>query len=426
MRPLAEWLGRNASIALQEEAFPFGLLDEVPHSAAWLTESMRFARAQTPQDEDRLWRQRSEWRDRHAPSRALLGAATPQWTLRRVGDRIELTWDTAPALAIRPDIGWMGRPQGQVLLHGSSTSAVLGQFADHLLQHQVVATADAIPATWSTSAWRWLVSPAVRGVADAVPALADQISASVQQANPLQSGWWWAHSLETWLLRNLPSDAPGTTKALVERLLALTHTPCSVDLAPRLQAHRSVVRVGTDAPFRDGYERARRVRADLYPAAGPIPSVEKLLTQNGVDVSKVPLGTRLDAVVWTKTARPTTASIVLPKTPPPGRSRPAMAAATALGHLLMDHEPGADWAQPSGDGTDWCSGSRARGFGIMFLMPEKEVRKAIGRRAITSALVQELCKTYDLGVRAVTWHLHNLGLIGHEQRIELAAGAWVG
>jgi hypothetical protein len=225
MRSLAEWLGRYASISLQEEAFPFGLLDEVPHAAAWLTESMRFARAQTPQDEDRLWRQRSEWRDRHAPSRALLGAATPQWTLRRVGDRIELTWDTAPALAIRPDIGWMGRPQGQVLLDGPSTSAVLGQFADHLLQHQVVATADAIPGTVSTSAWRWLVSPAVRGVADAVPALADQISASVQQANPQQSGWWWAHSLETWLLRNLPTDAPGTHQNAVERLLALTTRP---------------------------------------------------------------------------------------------------------------------------------------------------------------------------------------------------------
>jgi hypothetical protein len=62
----------------------------------------------------------------------------------------------------------------------------------------------------------------------------------------------------------------------------------------------------------------------------------------------------------------------------------------------------------------------------MFLMPEREVRRAVGRRRITSALVQELCGSYDLGVRAVTWHLHNLGLIGHEERIELAAGTRVG
>jgi hypothetical protein len=151
--PLAAWFDRNAAIALQEEAVPFPLLDETPHAAAWLAESMRFARAPTPQDEDRRWRQCSGWRDRHAPSRAMLGAATPQWTLRRLGDRVELTWDTGPAIAIRPDIRWMAETQGQVYLDGPRTSAVIARFAAHMAERSPVGIPSPVSTQVLTRPW---------------------------------------------------------------------------------------------------------------------------------------------------------------------------------------------------------------------------------------------------------------------------------
>lgn len=421
--PLATWLRKNAAVALQEEAFPFGLLDEAADASAWLADSRDFARKQTPQDEDRLWHQRSLWQDRHVPSRALIDAATPQWTLRRLGDRVELTWDTAPARAIRPDIGWVAPPQGCVYLDGPRCAAVLSAFADQMVTDP--ADGPALPLS-SKPAWHWLVSPAVRGVVDADAALAQQIVRSVELANQRQVGWWWQHSLPTWLLRNLPADTPGASKLAVERLLALTSTKSQTSLVPKLQALRVRVDDTTTTPFRVGYERAQQVRAELYPTSGPIPSVAKLLAHYGADVRSVTLGARLDSVVWTDANAADRATVALPRSPLPKRPRPAMAAATALGHLLMDSEPGMDWAQTAGDGTDWYTGSRARGFAIMFLMPEHEVRKVIGRRRVTPAVVQQLCQTYDLGVTAVTWHLHNLGIIGREQRVELAAGAWLG
>jgi len=415
--PLLDWLARQARRLVNESAFPVPVArEEVRDAAAWLDISSEPPLAEDERDEDLWFARRSDWEHRHVLGHAFDDSAFPMVVMRRVGDDIEVSWDNEAWPSSRPDRRFT-EARGTAYVEASVAARVLTD-----------ALADAAAALSSRSVgprldpllrrvrelgrarpeWRWLVSDDTgRQVRKQFPALAARLDDEMVSA---PSGVWAPHSVETRLLAGLQGSRAEDLRALV----GLSRSAERGGWADRLRELRRAKAPEPIRPWRSGQEAAIELRDRLGWGDGPMPDLARWMRDLGVSAKEVPLGPQVDlAVVAPPERRPTVA--VNPSGPHPRRSE--MALGTALGHLLMDHDPVA----VDGRWEHWPTAARARAFSAMLAMPEEGVRATLRRSGgATERGVRAVMDRYGTGSLATTWHLYNLGMVDADQRVQLA------
>lgn len=408
---LLEALERDLEPFLNEEPFPDVLArEEIGDATEWLEASDQ-GPIFTPTDtEYEAWfERRSEWFHRHALRFAFPGAAAPQVLLRRVFDRIEISWDNESWPAPRRDLRFV-EPRGTTAVPAVEVANTLGRAREEL-RRELAGRGVGLgpPPKRSAHPWRWLVPHDLRQALQQSTETRDRLDAHAERA---MVGSYCPHSLDTWVLRSVVADPPRALSLLGEL------SPATGKLDANLTALRAPRPPHRREPWREGYEAAEKLRADLgWDAA--MPDLGGELRRLGVEVRHdVELGS--GAIALLVAGANDGAAVALPRSP--FHATPPMAVASALGHLLLDAPRGVDSAHLDSPRAFWPCMARARAFGAMLLMPEQAVRDAVAARGVVDGmLVRGLTAQFGLGSAAVTWHLKNLGYLSEEARVYLVA-----
>jgi Zn-dependent peptidase ImmA (M78 family) len=409
---LLRWLERSGPALLNEEPFPALLAsDELRDAVDWLLASEDGpVTSPTAEEYERWFERRSAWRDRHSLRAALPGVAMPQVLIRRVENRVELSWDNERWPAARKDLRFV-ESRGSVTVEGSEVASVLARAA-HALREQLPDAAQAIAS--SAPLWGWLVPHEVREEITSSPRshpLRDRLDEHCASA---ARDSFCPHSLETWLLRDFVGDPRAAS-----RVSDTLRTPRG-KIGHALSAARTPSTPSAVEPWADGYEVALRFRDQMgWDEVSPPPSLATFATQSGVPVTRgVYVGGVADgALLCTSDDE---AALLLPGQP--WRASEQMAVAQGLGHLLLDAERGADSIHLDSPRSWWPALARARAFAAMLLMPDAGVREMVTAHGrVDAELVAHLCARYGVSATSATWHLRNLRIISDEARVELAA-----
>ena len=409
---ILEWLAATGIRLVNEETQPLVVPRSRERDACdWLSDTEQPPATFTAEQETGWFEIRSEWRRHHALRSAAVDLALPNVVFRRLGESVEVSWDNETWSASRPGLRFVERRGteritavrvAEVVFEalGDCARALANKFPETSLLRiaEVAATQSA-----ADSDWRWLIHDVTAKVIDRE--MGDLRALLTERARECRKGLYVPHCSETLVLRSARLKSAEEVSLLLRAALAPTQAP--IDPIIEQMAHRGpppLVR-----PYLTGYDAALEVRETLGWGDAPAPNLDQWMTERGIGVSRATIAASVDLV----TARIDDHARVAINPSPSSHLRRETAAATALGHLLMDSE------SISVDGLfeHWPTSARARAFGIMLLLPKEGMRRALaGRDRIEAEDVREVMDSFGTGPYATTHHLKNLSFIDSDER----------
>ncbi|MBI4700716.1 MAG: hypothetical protein HY744_06060 [Deltaproteobacteria bacterium] len=410
---ILHWLTEVAVRLINEEPFPAETSKQhVADGCDWFNAAEIPLLSLSEGEEDAWFLRRSDWRQHHALRRAALDAALPNVVIRRLGDCLEVSWDNLTWAAPRPHLSFVEQRGVELVDAAQAASDLRAALSDattaladrYPLPELADLAAAASGAPAAIDDWRWLVHQETARVID--EELVDLRDDLRRLAQASRRGAYVPHTAETLVLRQARVVSADEISALVDLARCAAPEPMADAICGLVRPSRA----SSVEPWRDGYEQARQVRDALEWGDEPIDDLGAWLTANRVSVVRRGLCSSIDLVA-TRTddlrgsmALNSAASSAL---------RREIAQAAAFGHLLFDFTSTA----VDGPWEHWPSAARARAFAAMLLLPDEGVRSVLPRgRAIDASDLRRVMGRFGTGPYATTYHLHNRGFIGSDER----------
>lgn len=359
------------------------------------------------ENEDDWFLKRSEWRNHHSLRRAAHDVALPNVYFRRLGDRVEVSWDNETWAAPRPDLRFVER-RGTEFISASTFAEVLrdvlSDMAVVLRERDSVLSTNLTEPPIDPSDWRWLVhASTAAAIRRDLPDLAAQLD---QHALQSRNGIYVPHSKETLVLRQAQLVDRADIDALLE---VVRRTPDrAVSSTIRRLTHRSTP--SSVQPWKEGYERALEVREVLNWGNKPMPEPKAWLMEQHVEVDERRLPS---AITLLSVVTPDERATIATNPRASARRHREVAYGTALAHLLLDVDPIA----VDGQWEHWPSAARARAFAVMLQVPSTGVRSLLpGGQVKDVEDVRRIMDHFNSGPAATTHHLRNLRFIPTDER----------
>jgi Zn-dependent peptidase ImmA (M78 family) len=443
--PVLEWLAENWDPLLHEERLPsasarFDTAADLAGSAPALS----FVEISTSRalllDEHRYG-----WEQRHSLRTARDGGILPGVRFRRRGDRIEVSWDSAP-LAGAADVEftapWGARLQ-DVLAVAAAWHEVLGAAADWLARQRphssrlarLGRTLEALPrGDHSEERTAWLAGLGVdrRGVVERWREVVDRVKGSGDaeafsaafEVRP-QAGLALVGSCQAALLfgSTSPTIDDSDVMKLAGLLLDRYRRAWSDDLRSLVRDEPPVIGV---ASWEQGYELAETTLDDVGGELSDTGNVKTFLHQRGVEVVEVTLSDHsIRAVSLVSPTHPSTIALNTSSRYHSSARARRFTFAHELCHLLFDRADGARLAVASGPWAPKAVEQRANAFAAMLLMPPDRLAKAItevnGLDSPEAATA--VADRLDVSVSALLEHAANLDVIDEATRDDLRAAS---
>jgi Zn-dependent peptidase ImmA (M78 family) len=437
--PLLEWIAGAWNAFLHEERLP------VRNAGMDAIESLYRTRFPPPGSDSRSARRHDEawyaWRERHALHAARDGGLFPEVFLRRLGDRIEISWsDQAPAGA--PEDYAFLVPQGRALLDPDDVARPLflvlrdavaqlrGWVPDSgRLSDLLRATTELNkPEKQRTSRLDWLFDIRVEGSGTshswgAVKRLFNTTSAAVREAVliPTGSGLVLRGSSHAVLLFGSVSPTVSADDAhnLARLLIDLFDEDGDPSQLTSLVDAASLSS-GEGLPWEQGYDLAEQAHQALDEDGGGWVQIETVLSALGVLVAPVALTD--ERIRGVAVAGPQHRPAICPNESHPRNKRDEgrrFTLAHELCHLLVDRQAGRKLAVASGPWAPIDVEKRANAFAAAFLMPPDRVSVEIARLTEpvhSPGAVRTLAEAFRTSQSATVEHLHNLGWLDEFER----------
>ncbi len=440
--PLLEWLANSWNAFLHEERLP------VRNAGVDAIESLYRTRFPPPglapdsaREHEDAW---YSWRERHALHAARDGGLFPEVFVRRLGDRIEVSWSDQTPTGAPEDYAFL-IPQGRALLDPEDVARPLFLvLRDAVAQlrgwvpdsPRLAALARATselnkPAKQRPSRLDWLFDIQVEGSAapdswEAVKRLFAGTSAAVRKATliPTGSGLVLRGSSHAVLLFGSvsPTVSAGDARQLARLLVNLfDERGDSSELSRLVDAVASSG--GDGLPWEQGYDLAEEAHHAIDEDVPGGVKIETILSALGVRVEPVALtDARIRGVAVAGSQH---RAAICPNDSHPLNKSPEglrFTLAHELCHLLIDRQAGRKLAVASGPWAPVDVEKRADAFAAAFLMPPDRVRTKIERLTgpvHSSEAVRTLAAAFGTSVSATVEHLHNLGWLDEFERDEL-------
>jgi Zn-dependent peptidase ImmA (M78 family) len=446
--PLMEWFAENWNPLLHEERLPARNEGDTAWASLLAT---RFPPWAIQDDTRRASRWESAWQkwwQRHAIRAASEGGLFPDVVLRRIRDRVEISWGQTRTEGMPDHFDFsesergysrlepqrIARPLYDVLVSASEYLKSLSPKSRRFrkLHRQILAVKSV--EEHREQRLMWLAGlgtdeKSIRAGWRRVTSYLAGYAGSARRAilEPLESPLVVTGSCHASLM--FGSVSPNIEKRdVVElaRLMIDLHAPRGGPSAID-DARRSVpLKEAATPPWYQGYELAESLHDGLDPEfmEGESVDIERIIEKQGVKIVYRQLsdGTIRGVALDGERHRPgiLVNSRNIANAHPFGRR---FTLAHELCHLLFDREVGAHLAIASGPWAPHDVERRANAFAAMFLMPNELVRRAISALAgslETKDAVQSVANRLRTGFEATLWHLKNLGYIDDvtRQRIE--------
>ena len=445
--PLMEWFAENWNPLLHEERLPRNEGDN-----AWASlQATRFppwAIADNIQLASRWESAWQKWWQRHAIRTASEGGLLPDVVLRRVRDRVEISWGQTRIEGMPDHFGFSESERGcsrlepqrvagplhEVLVSASEYLKSLSPESRRLrkLHRQILAVKGVEEHRERRLMWlaglgtdERTVRAGWRRVTGYLAGYADDARRAI--LDPLESPLVVTGACHATLM--FGSVSPSVGKRDVVELARLTidlHAPgggrSAID-----EARRSVpLEEAATPPWYQGYELAESLHDQLDPehVDGESVDIEGIIEQQGVTIVDRELSDRTIRAVAVDGERHRPGILVNSRNSanayPFGRR---FTLAHEFCHLLFDRDVGAHLAIASGPWAPHDVERRANAFAAMFLMPNELVRRAVSALAgslETKDAVLSVANRLRTSFDSTLWHLKNLGYIDDvtRQRIE--------
>ena len=453
--PLLEWFARNWDALLHEERLPAKNAGET----AW--ESLRatcFPPSAIEDDEDKASAWEGAWHgwwSRHALQAAREGGLFPDIVLRRLRDRVEVSWGSVRSAGMPGHYRFMESDRGSALLEPQAVAGalheVLSQAASYLSSSmpdskRIVALNRKLrnlnaggkarnEARERRLAWLAGLGTTKHGVRAGWRRAVEGLLRSDLAERPRRA---LLEAAETPLVVTgschaalmFGSLAPNVTEADVQELVRATvglYAPEGEAGAMSGMYRAAPIEDSASRPWNQGYELAEKVHEDLGGdfEKGALVDVNRLVEALGVRIELLDLSdTHVRGV-----------SIAGPQHRPGifvnGRHASnaheagrRFTLAHELCHLLFDREQGRPLAVASGPWAPRAIEQRANAFAAMLLMPTSLVKRTLARLTVAVATkegVDEVAERLGTGRLAVLNHLVNLGFMDEtdQRRLEV-------
>lgn len=449
--PLMEWFAENWNPLLHEERLPARNEGDTAWTSLLATRFPPWA----IEDDTRLasrWESAwQKWWHRHAIRAASEGGLLPDVVLRRVRDRIEVSWGQKRVEGMPPHFDFSESERGysrlepqkiagplhDVLVSASEYLTSLSPESRRLrkLHRQILAVKGVEEHRERRLMWlaglgtdERTVRAGWRRVTGYLAAYADDARRAI--LDPLESPLVVTGSCHASLMFGSVSPSVGKRDVVeLARLIIELHAPgggrSAID-----EARRSVpLKEAATLPWYQGYELAESLHAHLDPeqVEGESVDIEVFIKQQGVTIVDRELTDRTIRAVAIDGERHRPGILVNSRNSanahPFGRR---FTLAHEFCHLLFDRDVGAHLAIASGPWAPRDVERRANAFAAMFLMPNELVRRAVSALAgslETKDAVHSVANRLQTSFESTLWHLKNLGYIDDvtRQRIESEA-----
>ena len=445
--PLMEWFAENWNPLLHEERLP-GNEGDTAWASLLATRFPPWAIADNTQRASRWENAWQKWWQRHAIRAASEGGLFPDVVLRRVRDRVEISWGQTRVEGMPDHFDFSESERGYSRLEPQRVAGplhdVLVSASEYLkslspesrrlrkLNRQILAVESVKEHRKRRLMWlaglgtdEKSVRAGWRRVTGYLAGYADSARRSILE--PLESPLVVTGSCHASLMFGSVSPSIGKRDVVeLARLMIDLHTPQRGRYAID-EARRSVpLKEAATPPWYQGYELAESLHDDLDPefAEGESVDIERIIEKQGVTIVDRQLsdGTIRGIALDGERHRPgiLVNSRNIANAHPFGRR---FTLAHEFCHLLFDRDVGAHLAIASGPWAPHDVERRANAFAAMFLMPNELVRRAISALAgslETKDAVLSVANRLRTGFESTLWHLKNLGYIDDvtRQRIE--------
>lgn len=445
--PLLEWLAENWNPLLHEERLPRNEGD-----TAWAsllaTRFPPWAIADNTQLASRWESAWQQWWQRHAIRAASDGGLFPDVVLRRVRDRVEISWGQTRVEGMPDHFDFsesergygrlepqrIAEPLHDVLVSASEYLKSLNPKSRRFrkLHRQILAVKRVEEHREQRLMWlaglgtdERTIRAGWRRVTSYLAGYADSACRAILE--PLESPLVVTGSCHASLMFGSVSPSIGKRDVVeLAQLMIDLHAPrggrSAID-----EARRSVpLKESATPPWYQGYELAESLHDGLDPELmeAEFVDIERIIEKQGVKIVDRQLsdGTIRGVALDGERHRPgiLVNSRSIANAHPFGRR---FTLAHELCHLLFDRDVGTHLAIASGPWAPHDVEQRANAFAAMLLMPNELVRRAIS--ALTGSLetkdaVHSIANRLQTSFESTLWHLKNLGYIDDvtRQRIE--------
>ncbi|MBZ0153274.1 MAG: ImmA/IrrE family metallo-endopeptidase [Planctomycetes bacterium] len=444
LAPVLRWLFKNWDALFHEERLPRP--SPCSSAAAWRTTSL----LRVPEDDlalDELLLAREEWWQRHAMGAALPGFRIPDLHVRRLGQRVELSWTDQEWRTVPRGMQVLEAP-GALSLPAAEVAGVFCEFATAVLDALVergLAT-DFVTAMQCELAKvrrpdrattvRRLQLAAGQGLAAAAARLrrnAGVVEGSVDQTMAVLLGL--DQDAQSGLVTELPvpvlmyrSASPALSSHDLQSLLELAiERPVEAGLLGGLQSCTGLPQ-DPAAITQQGLQLGYWLREQMglpasAPLVGELDLEAVLLERLGVDLEEVQLNDEgVDGVAAKAPGKKAVIAV----------NRSGRFARTAVGrrmtiahelcHLLFDVDEQGRVGVVSNPWAPYAAERRANAFAVMLLLPESALEARLTRDASrwTPELLREVMRDMGVGRSTLTWQLYNLEWISDSERLAWA------
>lgn len=445
--PLMEWFAENWNPLLHEERLP-GNEGDTAWASLLATRFPPWAIADNTQRASRWENAWQKWWQRHAIRAASEGGLFPDVVLRRVRDRVEISWGQTRVEGMPDHFDFSESERGYSRLEPQRVAGplhdVLVSASEYLkslspesrrlrkLHRQILAVESVKEHRERRLMWlaglgtdERTVRAGWRRVTGYLAGYADSARRAILE--PLESPLVVTGSCHASLMFGSVSPSIGKRDVVeLARLMIDLHTSQGGRYAID-EARRSVsLKEAATPPWYQGYELAESLHDDLDPelAEGESVDIERIIEKQGVTIVDRQLsdGTIRGIALDGERHRPG----ILVNSRNSANAHPfgrRFTLAHEFCHLLFDRDVGAHLAIASGPWAPQDVERRANAFAAMFLMPNELVRRAISALAgslETKDAVLSVANRLRTGFESTLWHLKNLGYIDDvtRQRIE--------
>ena len=444
--PLMEWFAENWNPLLHEERLPRNEGDN-----AWASlQATRFppwAIADNTQLASRWESAWQKWWRRHAIRTGSEGGLFPDVVLRRLRDRVEISWGQTRVEGTPDHFDFSESERGHTRLEPQQIAGplheVLTSASEYLtslnpesrrlrkLRRQILALKGAEEQRERRLMWlaglgtdERTVRAGWRRVTGYLAGYADGARRAILE--PLESPLVVTGSCHATLMFGSVSPSIGKRDVVeLARLMIDLHAP-EGNRSTIEEAGRSVpLEEAATPPWYQGYELAESLHNHLDPehVEGKSVDVEGIIEQQGVRIVDRELSDSTIRAVAIDGERHRPGILVNSRNSanahPFGRR---FTLAHELCHLLFDRDVGAQLAIASGPWAPRDVERRANAFAAMFLMPNELVRRAVsalvGSLETTDA-VHSVANRLRTSFESTLWHLRNLGYIDDVTRQQI-------